>query len=103
MEISGSDVFSYEFYEVFFKDLSWFLLRSLNSAYEHGNLSITQKYEIITLVSKGDKPRQFLKNWRPISLLNVSLSYKLASACIAERVESSLTMRTKTVLYQTAI
>ncbi len=84
----GSDGFGYEFYKVFFKDLSWFLLRSLNYAYDHGKLSMTQKYGIITLLPKGDKPRQFLKNWRPISLLNIS--YKLASSCIAERVKSVL-------------
>ena len=84
----GSDGFSYEFYKVFFKDISWFLLRSINFAYEHGTLSPTQRYGIITLLPKGDKPRQFLKNWRPISLLNIS--YKLASACIAERMKSSL-------------
>ncbi len=48
----GPDGFSYEFYKVFFKDLSWFLLRSLNYAYEHGDLSITQKYGIITLLQK---------------------------------------------------
>ncbi len=84
----GSDGFGYEFYKMFFKNLSWFLLRSINYAYENGTLSVTQRYGIITLLPKGDKPRQFLKNWRPISLLNVS--YKLASACIAERIKSCL-------------
>lgn len=37
---------------------------------------------------KGDKPRQFLKNWRPISLLNIS--YKLAYGCVAERLKTCL-------------
>ena len=84
----GSDGFSYEFYKVFFTDLSWYLLRSINYGYDKGRLSVTQKFGVITLLPKGNKPRQFLKNWRPISLLNVT--YKLASACIAERVKSSL-------------
>ena len=43
---------------------------------------------IFTLLPKGDKPRQFLKNWRPISLLNIT--YKLASSCIAERIKTCL-------------
>ena len=84
----GSDGFSFEFYKFFFSDLSWFLLRSLNFGYETGKLSVTQLYGIITLLPKGDKPRQFLKNWRPISLLNVA--YKLASSCIAERLKTCL-------------
>lgn len=37
---------------------------------------------------KGDKPKQYLKNWRPITLLNVV--YKLASGCIAERLKTVL-------------
>ena len=65
-----------------------FLLRSLNYAYENGELSITQRLGIITLLPKGDKPKQFLKNWRPITLLNIT--YKLASACIAERIKNIL-------------
>ena len=34
---------------------------------------------------KGDKPKQFLRNWRPITLLNAI--YKLASGCIADRIK----------------
>ena len=37
---------------------------------------------------KGDKPRHFLKNWRPISLLNTV--YKVASESIAARLKSVL-------------
>ena len=39
----GSDGFSFEFYKLFFSDLSWYLLRSLNAAYETGTLSVTQQ------------------------------------------------------------
>ena len=84
----GSDGFSYEFYNFFSVDLQWFLLRSLNLAYELGQLSVTQRNGIITLLPKGDKPRQFLKNWRPITLLNTS--YKIASTCIANRLKQCL-------------
>ena len=37
----GSDGFSYEFYKFFSVDLQWFLLRSLNFAYELGQLLVT--------------------------------------------------------------
>ena len=57
------------------------------SFYEVGQLSVTQKNGIITLLPKGDKSRHFFKNCRPITLLT---SYKLASACIAEIIKSCL-------------
>ena len=37
---------------------------------------------------KGDKPRQYLKNWRPITLLNVL--YKIISGCVSLRIRSVL-------------
>ena len=43
---------------------------------------------VITCLPKGDKAREEIKNWRPISLLNVS--YKLASAAIANRLKTVL-------------
>ena len=51
-------------------------------------LSITQRLGIITLIPKGDKDKTYLKNWRPLTLLN-SL-YKLVSGCIAERMKPHL-------------
>ena len=51
-------------------------------------LSVTQREGVITCIPKGEKSKKFLKNWRPISLLNVS--YKIASACIAHRIKSVL-------------
>jgi hypothetical protein len=68
--------------------ISGFYLRSLNEGFRNGKLTNVQKAGHITLLPKGDKPRQFLKNWRPISLLNVS--YKLAATCIANRLKSVL-------------
>ena len=69
-------------------DLGKFILRSVNYADKHGSLSVTQNQGIITCIPKPIKPRHFLKNWRPISLLNVI--YKLMSSVIANRVKSVL-------------
>ena len=44
---------------------------SLNAAYDCGRFSNFQNLGIISLILKGNKPRNLLKNWRPISLLNV--------------------------------
>ena len=81
----GSDVFSVEFFKFFYKDLEVFIRCAINEGYRTGQMSITQRQGIIICLPKGDKPRQFLKNWRPITLLNVT--YKIASGCIVERLK----------------
>ena len=40
---------------------------------------------MIICIPKRNKDKQLLKNWRPISLLNVV--YKIGSACIANRLK----------------
>ena len=84
----GTDGYTTEFFNFFWKDVGIFLLRSVNYSFDKGELSITQKQGIISILPKGDKPREFLKNWRPISLLNVT--YKIISACIANRLKQVL-------------
>ena len=41
-------------------------------------MSLTQKQGIISIISRGKKPSQYLKKWRPISLLIVS--YKMLTS-----------------------
>ena len=84
----GNDGFTVEFFKFFWSDLGIFLVRSINYAYMVGELSITQKQGVITCIPKGNKDKTLLKNWRPISLLNVS--YKIASASIAFRIKNNL-------------
>ena len=84
----GSDGFTSEFFKMFWKLLGTFVVRSINYGYLTNNLSITQRHGIITCLPKGDKPKQFLKNWRPISLLNTV--YKIASGIIATRIKKHL-------------
>ena len=54
--------------------------------YEH--LTISQKQAVITLIEKKGKDRRLIKNWRPISLLNVDV--KIGSKAIAKRLEKSI-------------
>ena len=84
----GNDGFTAEFFKFFWIDLKNFILNSLNYGYETGSLSITQNQGIITCLPKPNKSPFYLKNWRPISLLNVI--YKLASSVIASRLKKVL-------------
>ena len=84
----GPDGFTNNFYKFFWNDIKHFFIRAINYNYELGEMSITQKMGVISIIPKGDKPREFLKNWRPISLLNTS--YKILSACLANRFKNPL-------------
>ena len=81
----GLSGFAAEFFKVFWNKLRTFVLRSLNYGYLTGELSITQKKGIITCIPKENKPKIFLKNWRPLTLLDTV--YKLASGAIANRIK----------------
>ena len=84
----GSDGFSADFFKMFWKNLGPFVIRSINYGYINGQLSITQRQGIITCIPKENKPRKFMKNYRPISLLNCV--YKIASGAIAQRIKAIL-------------
>ena len=81
----GEDGFTKEFYQTFFDLIRKDLLNSYNDSFHKGSLSISQKRRSITLIPKGDVNLTDLKNWRPITLLNVD--YKLLSKVLAKRME----------------
>ena len=84
----GTDGLPTEWYKFFFNDIAEIVVDSFNYAFVHGKLSPDQRRGIISLIPKKDKNPIFLKNWRPISLLNTD--YKLASKCIAFRIKNVL-------------
>ena len=77
-----------EFYKAFWDDISTHLLSALNFAYESGCLSITQRRGIIKLIPKKSIEPFYIKNWRPITLLNTD--YKIAAKAIANRIKTVL-------------
>ena len=84
----GSDGFTIEFYRRFWNPLGKLMVDSFNYAFQTGKLSICQRLGIISLIPKKDKNLEFLKNWRPITLLNTD--YKIATKAIAMRLEKVL-------------
>ena len=69
---SGTDGLPAEFYKVFWKDISHFLISALNFAFDSDCLSVTQRRGVIKLIPKKDAELYFIKNWRPITLLNIT-------------------------------
>ena len=81
----GSDGFPCEFYKFFWIDISTYVCDSLNYAFDKGELSIDQRRGLITLIPKKDKDRLFLKNWRPVALLNTD--YKILAKVLSNRIK----------------
>ena len=85
----GNDGLTKEFYICFFNEISDFLIQALNESFNIGQLSTSQRQATITLIEKKDKDKRFIKNWRPISLINVDT--KIASKVLAMRMQNILT------------
>ena len=84
----GTDGFTAEFYLRFWDGLGQIMADSFNYAFTTGNLSISQRQGIIRLIPKQDKDPSYLKNWRPLSLLNVD--YKIATKALVLRLKKVL-------------
>ena len=86
----GEDGFTWEFYNCFFDLLGQDLVDCFNASYRAGEMSLSQRRGVITLIPKEDSDLSTLANWRPITLLN--LDYKIASKIIAGRLEKVLAL-----------
>ena len=78
MEISkspGKDIFTKEFCEPFWDHVKVPLLLSFKMVFLKKELNTSQKQAVIKLIEKKDRGKKFIKNWRPMSLLNFMLSY----------------------------
>ena len=84
----GNDGLTKEFYETFWEEIKTPLCNSIKKSYQNGELSISQRQAVIKLIEKKDKDKKLIKNWRPISLLNIDT--KLISKVLAERLKKVL-------------
>ena len=74
---------SKKFYVCFFEQLADTLIQALNQSFVDGEMSISQRQAVITLIEKKGKDKRYIQNWCPISLINVDT--KVASKCLALR------------------
>ena len=80
----GFSGFTYAFYKCFWRYLGKTILNAMKYSFIINKLPSSQTIGIISLLPKGEKPKQFLENWRPITLQNSI--YKLMSSVISNRI-----------------
>ena len=81
----GNDGLTKEFYICFSGEIAAPLVESLNCSFPVGQLSTSQRQAVITLIEKKGRDKRLVKNWRPISLMNVDT--KIASKVLALRMK----------------
>ena len=83
----GIDGFIVNYLREFWNDLKTITKNALNSSFGN-SLTTSLRLAIVKLLRKGQKDPTLPGNYRPISLL--SIFYKLASACITNRIKPAL-------------
>ena len=76
---------SKEFYICFFERLADPLIQVLDQSFVDGEMFISQRQAVITVIEKKGKDKRYIQNWCHISLINVDA--KVASKCLALRLE----------------
>lgn len=84
----GSDGLTAEFYRKFWDQLGPKLVEVLNFSVKVGTLPDSLRRAVITILHKQGKPPNEIKNYRPISLLNID--YKILSKSLANRISPNL-------------
>ena len=87
----GNDGLPKEFYVCFFNEIHTHLLNTLNCSFPCGHMTSSQRQAMISLIEKKGRDKRLLKNWRPISLINVD-------AKIASKASKALALRIRKVL-----
>ena len=83
----GQDGLIKEFYEYFWANLKFYFINSLKQSKIDGRLPICQRQAIMKLIAKKERNERFVKNWQPISLLNVNI---ILSKSLAEKLKHVL-------------
>ena len=84
----GNEGITKEFYEFFCDDIKNSLSDSIKHSFTSDELSTYQKEAAMKLIKKKYRDKRLIKNWLPISLLNIDT--KLISKVIATRLKKIL-------------
>ena len=83
----GNDGLTKEFYSFFQEELKEAFVTSISATKRKMEFTSSQKQAVIKLIQKKDQDGRFIKNWRPISLLNTD--YKIVSKALASPLKKS--------------
>ena len=84
----GNDRLTKEFYETFWNEIKHPFMNSIMEAREKKKLGTSQLQAVIKLIEKKERDKRFIKNWRPISILNVD--YKIIAKTLATRLKETV-------------
>ena len=84
----GNDGIPIEFYKNCWDLISEPFVDCVNESFDKEEMSNSKRQAVITLIEKKGKDRTLIKNWRPISLVNVDA--KMISKKIASRIKNVL-------------
>ena len=80
----GVDGLNAEFYKVFWNEIGPKLFETLQYSIQTGELPLSQRRAIITLLPKLNKDPLLIKSYRPVSLINCD--YKILSKAICNKI-----------------
>ena len=84
----GNDGLTSGLYRAIWDKVDNLFFEATKEALEKGTLTTTQRQSIIRLIEKKGKNREEIKNWRPISLINVDT--KIIAKAIANRLKKTI-------------
>ena len=84
----GNDGLTKEFHSCFWEELKEPFVTFIRATKRKMEFTSSQKQAVIKLIQKKDREKRFIKNWRPISLLNIE--YKIVSKALTARLEKVL-------------
>ena len=83
-----NDGLSKKFCECFWNEIKNPFVASIHRAFLNQELSSSQKQAATKILRKKDEDKRFIKNWRPISLLNTDM--KIISKVLSRRIKNVL-------------
>ena len=84
----GNDGLPAEFYKCFWLQVNKNVMNAMEQVFQEKKMFQSARSGILNLIPKGEKDTRYLKNLRPITLLNTD--YKIVEKCIANRMVPAL-------------